>query len=64
MNPWPKALQEWEEIISEGSLEEILGKLVEDTEDGRRRRQSSPFSGILSPAERREIFEKYEAIGT
>ena len=60
---WPKALEEWEEILASFSLEEILSALLSDGEDGRRRRQSSPFTGILSPEERKVIFERYEEIG-
>jgi hypothetical protein len=61
---WPRCLSEWEEILSSRTLDDVLAILLEDSEDGRRRRQSSPFTGILTPAERREIFERYEATGT
>jgi len=60
---WPPALQEWERILQESPVETILEALVADDEDGRRRRQSSPFTGVLSESERRAIFEEYEAIG-
>jgi hypothetical protein len=61
---WPRCLSEWEEIISSRTLDDVLAILLEDSEEGRRRRQSSPFTGILTLAERREIFKRYEAIGT
>jgi hypothetical protein len=64
MKPWPHALREWEEILQRSSVEEILALLVDPGEEGKRRRQSNPFTGILSPRERREIFEQYEKIGT
>ena len=64
MHPWPHVLQEWEAILAEGSADEILAALVSDSEEGRRLRQSSPFAGILTPAERKEIFDRYEEIGT
>ena len=64
LHPWPRALQEWEEILGHPSLDRILLLLVEDSEEGRRRRQSSPFTGILTPGERQAIFERYEALGT
>jgi hypothetical protein len=53
---WPRCLEEWEEILSDLPVEDVLALLVEDSEEGRRRRQSSPFTGILSAAERRAIF--------
>lgn len=62
--PWPSCLKEWEEILGGRTVDDILAVLVEDSEQGRRRRQSSPFTGFLTPAERKEIFERYEAIGT
>ncbi len=61
---WPPCLREWEVILAGRNVDDILAILVEDSEDGRRRRQSSPFTGFLTPAERKEIFEHYEAIGT
>jgi hypothetical protein len=38
--------------------------LTEDSHEGQRLRQSSPFSGILSQRERLEIFRRYESAGT
>jgi hypothetical protein len=60
---WPAALQEWEELMAGSDLETVLAVLTEDSEEGRRRRQSSPFTGILSEKERREVFSRYEEIG-
>lgn len=59
---WPNALREWEDLLAWSSLEQVLARLVEDSEEGRRRRQSSPFTGVLSESERREIFARYEGI--
>ena len=61
---WPKCLREWEKILSDLPVSDLLALLVEDSEEGRRRRQSSPFTGILTAAERKAIFEQYDAIGT
>ena len=60
---WPSALQEWEDLLAKASLETVLALLTEDSEEGCRRRQSSPFTGILTEKERREVFSKYEKIG-
>lgn len=60
---YPPGLREWQEILDGYTLDEVLNLLVEDSEAGRRRRQSSPFVGILPETERRKIFKRYEAIG-
>jgi len=56
------ALCEWQTIFSLKSFEEILEILVEDSDEGQRLRQSTPFSGILSQQERREIFRRYQSV--
>lgn len=53
---------EWKEILDQSSFEEILSWLDREDEEARRLRQSSPFVGILTEEERREIFKKYEAV--
>lgn len=55
-----EALREWQTIFSLKSFEEILEILVEDSDEGQRLRQSTPFSGILSQQERGEVFRRYE----
>jgi hypothetical protein len=37
--------------------------LVDEGENGRRLRQSTPFAGILTKEERRRILEKHESAG-
>jgi len=54
------ALQEWRTIFSLRSFDEILGILVEDSDEGQRLRQSTPFTGILNQRERLEVFRRYE----
>ena len=41
---------EWQAILQR-PLEEICELLCAETDDGQRLRQSSPFAGVLSPAE-------------
>jgi len=64
LQPWPKALEEWEHILAQPSVDRIVDALVADDEEGRRRRQSSPFAGVLSEEERLAVFREYETIGT
>lgn len=59
-SPQP-ALLEWQELIDSLSLEELLILLRSPDERAARLRQSSPFAGILTPAERRKILADYES---
>lgn len=52
------ALAEWEQILN-SPVNEVLTLLVERSERATRLRQSSPFTGILTEAERRAIYESY-----
>jgi hypothetical protein len=56
----PRALDEWRTIL-ERSWPEIAAVMTDASELGARLRQSSPFAGILTAAERRRV---YEAFGT
>jgi len=53
------ALREWQTIFSLKSSNEILEILVEDSNEGQRLRQSTPFTGILNQQEREEVFRRY-----
>ena len=54
------ALAEWMGIIREG-LPRVLEALADDTDEGQRLRQSSPFAVLMPQDERARIFAKYEA---
>jgi hypothetical protein len=54
------ALAEWEKIL-DGSLDDIATLLVERSENAARLRQSSPFAGVLTDAERKAIYDSYSA---
>lgn len=55
------ALAEWLEVIRERGLPGVLEALSDDSEEGRRMRQSSPFAVVMPQDERRQILAKYEA---
>jgi hypothetical protein len=57
------ALREWRTILALRSFDEVLGILVEDSDEGQRLRQSTPFTGILSQRERLEVFRRHEPSG-
>ena len=54
------ALTEWLEIIRTNGLPGVLAALTDESEEGQRRRQSSPFAVIMPPDERRQILARYE----
>ncbi len=51
-------LAEWETILS-GSVAQVAQFLEERSQRATRLRQSSPFAGILTEAERQTIYESY-----
>ena len=55
-----KYFKEWEKIL-EKDVDEILKIMVENTEQMHLLRQSSPFTGILTPQERWKIYETFRA---
>ncbi|MGI8547187.1 MAG: hypothetical protein ACR2M1_07615 [Gemmatimonadaceae bacterium] len=54
--------QEWRRILTTTPFEDLLGFLVSPSEGATRLRQSSPFVGIISSAERDSIFAAFEAL--
>ena len=52
----------WRELLTTGTLEEIIAALREDSPRARRLRRFSPFAGALPEAERLAILERFEAI--
>ncbi|MCP4290112.1 MAG: hypothetical protein GY792_37830 [Gammaproteobacteria bacterium] len=54
------ALYEWSCILQTSSKEETLTILESDSEEAKRLRSSSPFTGILTRSERQEIIESFK----
>ncbi|HKM64282.1 MAG TPA: hypothetical protein VJY39_17510 [Acidisphaera sp.] len=54
------ALAEWEHVLSR-PIDQVTAFLSERSERAGRLRQSSPFAGILTEAERQAIYESYSA---
>jgi hypothetical protein len=53
------AFLEWENILQNNEKEQILVILESDSEESVKLRSSSPFTGILTERERKQIFESY-----
>jgi hypothetical protein len=54
----PRALSEWRGILNR-SWPEIAALITDTGEAAVRLRQSSPFAGVLAPAERRRVYEAF-----
>lgn len=56
----PRALEEWSAILKR-PWPEIASLLTDTGETATRLRQSSPFAGVLSQAERKRVYEAFRA---
>jgi hypothetical protein len=55
------ALREWQRLLDSLPLPQLIQLLRSPEEEAARLRQSSPFAGILTPAERQAILARYES---
>lgn len=55
------ALVEWQRVLQESSLPQLLQLLRATTERAKRLRQSSPFAGLLTREEREAIFRFHDS---
>ena len=53
-------LREWQRLLDTLALPQLLQLLRSQDEQAARLRQSSPFAGLLTPAERQAILSRYE----
>jgi hypothetical protein len=56
----PAWLNEWKRILSQ-PWSQIAAIITTMSDDATRLRQSSPFAGVLTPAERKRIYEAFRA---
>lgn len=54
------ALKEWQTLIETKTIPELVAIITEDSDEGQRLRQSTPFAGVLSDQERKEIMNRCE----
>jgi hypothetical protein len=57
------ALLEWQRLLERTSVADLVALLRSEDERAARLRQSSPFPGILTPEERREILRRHDPRG-
>lgn len=53
-------LDEWERIL-EGTIDQIVARMLDPSEHGRDLRQVTPFAGILSPAQRTAVYKSFKS---
>ena len=53
-------LDEWERIL-QGTVNQIVARMLDPSEHGRDLRQVTPFAGVLSPAQRAAAFRSFRA---
>ncbi len=58
------ALEEWQRLLDRIPLSELVDLLESSSEEAARLRQSSPFAGVLTPDERRSVFQAHESART
>ncbi len=56
----PRYLAEWQRILAR-PWPQVAALITEQSENATRLRQSSPFAGVLSTAERRRIYDAFRA---
>ncbi|HMV48826.1 MAG TPA: hypothetical protein PLD20_19125 [Blastocatellia bacterium] len=59
-----RAFEEWQHLLETLSVSELAKILIEDSDEGQRLRSSTPFRGILSSEERKELRSRYEKAAT
>ncbi len=52
------ALQEWCGLLDQLNVVDLMKLITEDSDEGQRLRQSTPFTGILTETERTELWRR------
>lgn len=55
-----RAAADWQDLLARAGWPEIRRALLDDSEEGRQRRQNSPFCGILTPRERWALYREFQ----
>ncbi len=58
--PSEQSLREWQLLLDHSTIAELISIITEDSDEGQRLRSSTPFTGILSAEERKELRLHYE----
>jgi hypothetical protein len=58
--PDARCLEEWRHLLETRTVSELIAIITEDSDEGQRLRSSTPFAGILSLEERKELRRRCE----
>lgn len=58
--PLPEYIKEWREILDQ-PWPDVAAFITSFSDDAVRLRQSSPFAGVLTPKERKQIYDAFRA---
>ncbi len=50
-----RCLEEWQSLFDSKTVPELIAIITEDSDEGQRLRSSTPFAGVLSLEERKEL---------
>ncbi|MDQ3010431.1 MAG: hypothetical protein M3X11_06980 [Acidobacteriota bacterium] len=54
------SLREWQKLLDESTVPQLISSIIDESDEGQRLRQSSPFAGTLTAEERLEILAECE----
>jgi len=55
----PACFVEWQRLLETRTIKELAAILADDSDEGQRLRQSTPFPGVLTSEERNDLFDHY-----
>jgi hypothetical protein len=55
-----RCLEEWQRLLAARTVPELIAIITEDSDEGQRLRSSTPFAGVLSLEERKELRRRCE----
>ena len=55
-----RCLEEWQSLFESRTVPELIAIITEDSDEGQRLRSSTPFAGVLSLEERKELRKRCE----
>jgi hypothetical protein len=59
-SPDAGCFEEWWRLLETRTAAELAALITDDSDEGQRLRSSTPFTGLLSPEERKELRARYE----
>lgn len=58
--PDARCFEEWQHLLESRTVPELIAIITEESDEGQRLRSSTPFAGVLSLEERKELRQRCE----